>query len=342
MMTVSEALRGTWQAVRLEAGKPAGYYHRRVPLQISLPAYAGIVQPDSVRRLSFLADSSAVKGHSLRHETRGYRVDLESSPPGHSSSTYIHITAKSDAFGELFAVLATDVLDQWGRHNQYGPAVEAVQRRLEHWRRFFQRTGEGLTREEHIGLYAELCFLEAILAAGIQPDDAVRGWQGPLGTNQDYLFGTAAVEVKATAGNNSDSVRISSERQLDSVGLESLYLCHMAFDFRENTGRTLSGLVAMLSERLGAASQLALFNYENCLLAAGFSPMVSNPYDTYGFTERKRMCFQLREGFPRLTEYLLPSGVSEVSYALNLATCSAYQVQLGALIEAIINGVAHA
>lgn len=341
-MTASEALQQTWQAVRAEGDKAPGYYHRRIPIHSTFPAYAGIVYPEGACRVSLLAEGSVTRGIALRHETRGYAVDVEASPAGHPQATFINITVRGTAFGDMFTILAVDIIEQWVRHDQPRAAVEAVHRRLQHWRRFFQRGGGGLTREEYIGLYAELTFLEALLDAGTEPDAAVHGWQGPLGTNQDYLFGTTAVEVKCATGNDADSVQIANERQLDSLGLSTLYLFHVAFDFRENAGRTLSQLIAVLTERLRASSASALLSLEDRLLAAGYTPHVPTQFDACGFTERKRMGYELREGFPRLIESVLPTGVTEVSYTLNLAACSAFQVGADTVTAAIGSGVQNA
>jgi len=300
-MTVSDALQQTWGHIKNENHDNAGYYHRRIPVQSALPAHAGIVFPLGNFRISLLADNAAIRGISLRDETRGYSVDIELSPAGYPHASFIHITAKMDAFSAIFIVLATDILDLWKQQSEAGPAVMSIQRRLDHWRRFFQRSSEGLSREEYIGLYAELVFLKALMDAGIEPYDAANAWQGPLGTNQDFLFGSKAIEVKSTTGNNPDSVRISNERQLDSSGLSELFIFHIAFDFRENAGRTLSQLVIALRERLKVLSEPALFLFEERLLAAGHSDQVSSPYDKYGFTERKRGIYRFRKDSPVLS-----------------------------------------
>jgi hypothetical protein len=338
-MTASDTLRQTWELVRGEGPRASGYYHRRIPIQSTFPAYAGIVYPDGACRISLLSDNQFTRDVPLRHETKGYCVDMEPSPAGHPQSSFINITVRGAAFTELFTILAADILQQWVNHDQPRPAVDAVHRRLQHWRRFFQRGDGGLSREEYIGLYAELTFLETLLDAGIAPDPAVNAWQGPLGTNQDFLFGTTAVEVKCSTGNDADKVQIANERQLDSVGLKALYLFHIAFDFRENAGRTLSQLITALTDRLHATAEAALLTLDDRLLAAGYAPQVPSPYDAHGFTERKRKNYEVRDGFPRLVESALPSGVSEVSYTLNLSGRSTFQVSMDELTGAIGVGV---
>jgi hypothetical protein len=338
-MTAFDQLRQTWGLVHEEENKTPGYYYRRVPLKGPFPAYAGIVCPEGACRLSLLAESPSIQGVPLRDETRGYLVDVEPSPAGYPGSSFVHITAKGSAFAELFAILAADILEQWTHQDQGQTAVARVHRRLQNWRRFFQRGGGGLSREEYVGLYAELTFLEILLDAEVEPDGAVHAWQGPLGSNQDFLFGSKAIEVKSSTGNTPDTVGIANERQLDPLGLQALFLFHIAFDFRENAGRTLSQLISALDERLRASSEQALLLLEERLIAAGYAAQIPSPYDNHGFTERKRASYELREDFPRVVESALSPGVTEVSYLLNLAVCSAFQVSIETMIQAVRDGV---
>lgn len=337
-MTVSELLRQTWDLVEAEGNEAPGYYHRRIPVDCAFPAYAGIVRPECSRRLSLLADQLALRTVQLRDETSGYTVDVEPAPTSHEGHVLVHITAKGPAFAEVFTIVGADILEQWIPQQQATSAVTAVHRRLLHWRRFFQRGSGGLSREEYVGLYTELTFLEALLEAGLAPDHCVEAWQGPFGTNQDYVFGPLAVEVKGSTGNEVDTIRIANERQLDSVGLQALFLFHAAFDFREKSGRTLKQLVAALAERLRASSQPALLLLEERLLSAGYTAHVPSAYDNYGFTERKRQSYEVREGFPRIVESDLAAGVTEVLYRVNLTACLEFQVPVAAVIQAVRGG----
>ena len=43
----------------------------------------------------------------------------------------------------------------------------------------------------------------------------------------------------------------------------------------------------------------------------------------------------MRRGFPRLTERKLPTGVGDVSYALSLAACAPFTVEIAAALTAL-------
>jgi hypothetical protein len=339
-MTASENLRQTWDIVRREGWHAGGYFHRRIPAAGNLAAYAGLVYPEGYLRISLLVDTSAVRAVPLRDESKGYTVDVEHAPVGHPLDSFIHITARETTFSELFAILSADVVEQWVVQDHARSAVLATHRRLQHWRKFFMRGG-CLSREAYIGLFAELTYLETILNSGFNAEQAVEAWQGPLGANQDFLFGPVAVEVKGSVGNDPDTVRIANERQLDSTGLEGLFLFHVVYDLRENTGRTLRQLIATLRDRLSLASPPALLVVDERLLAAGYVEQIPCPSDAFGFAERTRASYALGDGFPRIVETTLPSGITDVCYQLNLAVCAAYQVDTAAVVKTAKNGAEH-
>jgi hypothetical protein len=140
------------------------------------------------------------------------------------------------------------------------------------------------------------------------------------------VFGTLAAEVKTVTGNEIDSVRISNARQLDSTGLEKLFLVRFAFDFREGSGRTVPELINSLKTSLSATSPGALVLFEDRLMEAGLIPGTSGEFDRWGFTLRQAQCFRIESAFPCILESAVPSGVSEVSYSLNLAAAAKFKL----------------
>jgi len=326
-MTVSETLKQTWSAVVAEASQADGYYHRRIPLACVWPAHAGIHRPTDARILVLETELKSVRGLRLKDETRGYSIDVGPDEAGRSDRAVIRIQETSAGYREIFTIFCADILEHWTPHAGASDALKSLSRRLARWKKFFQRGAQfGLSREDYVGLYGELSFIEAGLKAGVAGLPIVNAWQGPLGTNQDFLFGPVAVEIKTTTGNEIDKVRITNARQLDSTGLQSLFLARYAFDFRQGGGRTLPQLVATLKSSLAAISPDALSVFNDRLLEAGFVEGTPNEFDGWGFTPRHFDVFNVGEGFPRLLESSLPSGVSEVSYTLNLSAAVRFQI----------------
>ncbi|HOW86230.1 MAG TPA: PD-(D/E)XK motif protein [Candidatus Aminicenantes bacterium] len=338
MMKASEELIQIWNLVMEDKGDLPGYYYRRMQKELPFPVYAGIINPGRLRCISILVDTEALGVAAQRDETNGYSVRIELAEAG-THKSFIHLASRMEAGNdELFVFLCADLLGLCRSDMEGHKAVAAIFHRLSYWRRFFQRHGGGLSREEIIGLYGELRFLELLLDYGVPSELAVMAWKGPLGTNQDFLFGSKAVEVKCTTANEADIVKITSERQLDSTGLTTLFLFHQAFDFRENSGRTLKKLIGDIKKRLEDTSPHAIILFEELLISAGYSGEYKPVFDNYGFTERKQSAFEVQPSFPRIDETALPGGVSRVSYQLDLAVCHKYRIHIEAIFRALMTG----
>src|SRR6266496_3952494 len=225
-MKASEALRGAWTSAALETGVRRGYYRRRLDETGPLAIYAGIETPGRLRKIIVRIPQTEERSRTLTDSTRGYTVTEEKKSSEHPDDLLVHVCETGGQVPkDLFLIFCSDIVENIAPCRSATEAVSVLYNRLQHWRRFFQaRIEEGLTREAYIGLYAELEFLERCLTASVPAEHAVRGWSGPRGTNQDYLFGPVAIEIKATTGNDPDLVRISNARQLDSTGLDGLYL----------------------------------------------------------------------------------------------------------------------
>ena len=326
-MTVSEILTQTWGTVVTEASQADGYYHRRIPLTCMWPAHAGIHRPTDARILILETDLGSTRGLRLADETKGYSIDVGPDEAGRTDRATIRIQETSAGYREIFTIFCSDILEHWIPHAGASDSLKSLSRRLARWKKFFQRGAQfGLSREDYVGLYGELSFIEASIKAGAASLPIVSAWQGPLGTNQDFLFGPLAVEVKTTTGTELDKVRITNARQLDSTGLQSLFLTRYAFDFRQGSGRTLPQLVTSLKTALAANSPDALSVFNDRLLEAGFVEGVPNEFDIWGFTPRHFDAYNVGDGFPRLLESSLPSGVSEVSYILNLSAAAPFHI----------------
>lgn len=334
MSQISETLTSVWGAASVEASDAPGYYRRRLPFSISLPLYAGIVVPNRARRVSIEFEAEALEGLDLADSTRGYFVEAERDKRRNTVLVHIQETLASMP-KDLFRILCEDLLGRMSCCKSSADSAHTLQRRLGHWKSFFiRRSTEGLSYEQYAGLFGEIEFLEKCLKHCIRPMLVSSAWQGPLGANQDFLFGKTAVEVKSVTANNSGFFRVSNIRQLDDVGLELLYLCHTAYDFRENSGRSLNLLITSVRSLL-AESPESLVTFDDHLLAAGYVEPDLSAYEKYGFTERQRWYYRVRVGFPRLVESDLPAGVHDVGYSVTLAACSQFAVSETELMNSL-------
>jgi hypothetical protein len=191
--------------------------------------------------------------------------------------------------------------------------------RLAGWKRFFQRgSGSGLSREEYVGLYGELSLIEDGLKRGIQSLALLEAWKAPGGSNQDFHFGTTAVEVKTVTGNDVNRLRIANLRQLDDTGLNDLLLRRYAFDLREQAGVSLpsllEGIVGSFELAAAGSGELLL----NRLREYGYVREMNHELDRMGFTKRLVDTYKVSARFPRIIESTVQIGVIDVSYSIDL------------------------
>lgn len=103
----------------------------------------------------------------------------------------------------------------------------------------------------------------------------VAGWKDRAATHQDFQFSGCTVEVKAMAAKQPQSVRITSERQLDDTSVGALFLHVIVVDEREvpaggtGTGQSLPALIADV--RTGLSTELiVLAAFNDRLLDGGW------------------------------------------------------------------------
>lgn len=330
-MTVSETLAAAWKALREEVRTVPGIYERRVFGNTKYSIFAAITHPAGLSQLIFVVDRRSVRG-GLDLETKAFTLHVE--PYGKGAQAQIRLGLTHPAFADLYQHLCSDVTSVYLFCESEDLAMEALRGRVGHWQRFMQTAGDqGLSAERQIGLYGELVVLKRFIEAGCSPAKAIEGWQGPVGANQDFMFGTAALEVKSTAMNTESLISVSSERQLDDTGLENLFLSHLSFDRRNGTPGTLPALVEEIETLVGDTLVPA---FDDRLLASGYHRAQRGLYLDVGYTKRKVIHYRVSASFPRIVPGDLRVGVEDVRYSVRLAGAADFVVAEDRVFAVII------
>jgi hypothetical protein len=216
-------------------------------------------------------------------------------------------------------------------------AVGEALGQIELWRHFFAgAASQALSENQQTGLYGELSMFQRLVRDGLEVAVAVKAWTGASKTNQDFEFSRVAIEVKSTASINAKEVSITNIRQLDTTGLDFLYLTRFAFDVRRGNENTLLSIVTDLRDLVSAEAAHLKTVFEQKLLSAGYRDEHAGDYEDRSYTLRNLEFYQVRDDFPRLEENGLPDGVSEVKYHVNLHGCGQYVEDAGIAIEKVI------
>lgn len=313
----------------------AGRFKRRVRPGSALDLFAGVAKPANQRLLMMLASESSLKDIERLPGSLG--VEARIVRPGEDGrDATIELALTDPRFTDIFSVLAADIIDAVAPINEEERAVAEFVDRLRRWQRFLEESGlQGLSPEQQRGLFAELWLARSLLDY-LEPLTVLQAWTGPRRSPHDFQFGSCAIEVKATAAKQHQVLRIVSERQLDSTGVESLFLFHLSLDIHRGGGETLPTIIDDIRARLHGTA--AKQSFENSLVHAGYITQQSHLYDEVGYTPRESNIFKVCKGFPRITERDLLRGVGDVSYSVSVAECKHYAVEQPDLLSAILGG----
>jgi hypothetical protein len=280
-----------------------------------------LTQPGPRRGLALTVDDLALVGVEELPSTRG--LEHLRRPAGDPGRSVLEIRLTDPTANQMFVGLAEDVARAAASASDDEQSVGLWLSRIRSWQRLMASAPQGLSGERQRGLYAELEFLRTDLTPRVGVTDAVDGWQGPLG-GHDFQLAGGAYEVKGSAAHEPQVVTINSERQLDETGTDSLHLVHLSLDVHQHAGESLPAIVAAV-RGLAAGTNVEALLAER-LVDGGYADVHEPHYSATGYTIRERKYFQVAEGFPRIIESELATGVGGVRYRLAIVACADFAV----------------
>lgn len=254
--------------------------------------------------------------------SRGLEIATRSmSPVGGEDGRYLDIicleVAGHEVFdalgGEFAAVLAVGV---------EAPAT-AARRLVGKWRRFWHAPNEeGLTREEQIGLFAELWFLAYWLIPALGLGKAVGAWRGPHRARHDFELASASIEAKATTSRSFRRHDINGIEQLMPPDNGRLFLFSMRLAEERGGANSLAGVVGKVRE-LTAPDDETTRTLETALVAARITEKLLEN-DSLRIRVIDERLYRVEGDFPRLVPgafvgSALPAGTGDVAYSIELS-----------------------
>jgi hypothetical protein len=282
--------------------------------------------------LSHAADSApagklpVLKGIEISDLARGDNVDR-----------MLLFKLNEDTHRDIFEKLCRDIVASAGHAASEREAVAVTLARTWRWHHLLSGGTDGkLGLEEQKGLAGELLLLERHLLSCLSPREALDAWRGPLGSPKDFEIGRVCAEVKARRGAATPHIAISSADQLDTAGVDELFLYVVELDQAPSDtveSFTLSDLAARIRDRLLQADASIGGLLDRLLAAAGFDWL--DDYSDVRWVEGGSRLFRVADGFPRLSSSALPSGLSNVRYSVSLQDCAPFMVEDSGLVEAV-------
>ncbi len=225
---------------------------------------------------------------------------------------YLDLTCRVRDLEGVFADVATEIL----RRIEAGEsALRACTGTLSEFRLLLQPGASDVSDEQITGLIGELLLLTEILSLSA---NAVELWRGPLGERHDFRGGALAIEVKTTLRAGNETMRISSlDQLLEPAGGE---LCVTRYTLERAAGAALT--VRVLFRRaieLGAEPT----KLKSLLAAMGCADPEGDTWNGVACELQESRAWRVDAAFPRLIPAGTPSGISEVTYAIELSAAAA-------------------
>ena len=268
--------------------------------------------------------ASSVEGLPDVPDSRGLNVRLVSREAG-SDEVEVVLALSEPQHRDIFDLLVRDLVGSAEQPHDEREGLVRFLARLSDWQQLLRRLGpRGLTREAQQGLWGELWALREVVAPVAGLREAVDGWRGPMGTDQDFQMGATCVEVKTSTAATLDRLVISGERQLEVPDDVVLILLGLSLDRRVGHGESLPGMIE--SVRNAASDSGCLHLVDLRLDLCGYESDDANLYSDIGYTVRSLNPFRVEEGFPRIVSDDLRAGISEVHYLISTASCGQFQM----------------
>lgn len=203
---------------------------------------------------------------------------------------------------------------------------------IKRWKAFMAgKKWRELTPEEVRGLFSELKFLQQVLIQIRNEIAALEAWQGPASSHQDFIFSDTSIEIKSISGRERNTVKISSEDQLESLNSHLfLKLYRLIDNTNSENALSLNELIKNISHNLVEPESIEFFNEK--LAAAGY---VEIPvYDNPKFTVAEELTYRVDKQFPRIIRSKIHPGISRVHYEIKLESIQQYLCSNNFLWEA--------
>ena len=258
-------------------------------------------------------------------------IDIGIGKHNRNNQLVFTLTSKEDK--DMFHTLCIDLIESTRGMQDEDYAIKTILKRLEKWQYFLKSRRKIIDKRQLKGLIGELLFLKHYLLKHYDPEDALTFWRAPLQSVQDFEFSSFAVEVKTKTSVN--SITISAYEQLFS---ELDHLLLYVATLNDSTDKTpesfnIYDLINEIRDDIKTKSSISEEKFNNLLMHYGFIEL--EEYREYYFLFIADQFYEVTEGFPRIS--ILPDGVENLTYRINLDKCRDFLADKKLLIKAGID-----
>jgi|LSQX01.3.fsa_nt_gb hypothetical protein len=304
-----------WKELEDDQSLISGLIYKRYSAEISQDIFIGLKKPGSFRCLGFLIDSKQSFDFLKWNTIKEIKLEFFQKEDD-KTKKFLLVLLVNPTHQSIFSTLCHDLINHVKDFGSEEKLIQNLTIRLGDWQNLFEKLGEqGLSDEAQRGLFGELFFLRKFLQTNTNSKYCIDSWKGPEKAVQDFQFSDWAVEVKTTHGKNHQKIYIASERQLDTSLVPRIYLYHISMEVREMHGETLNEIIKTILNLL-SESPIPYSSFQFKLFEAGYFETHKEHYQNTGYSIRELNIFEVKNGFPRITERMIPPGVGDVKYSI--------------------------
>ena len=251
---------------------------------------------------------------NVKINVRGVSTDLQAGLS--EGKQNLVLTLEQHINRDLFLGLCKSLIASLVNVKDSNTAVSVIFHHLGRWKNFLAgKNPRILTPEQIRGLFGELHFLQMLCQRRMTEENAIDAWYGPDGTHHDFVFGNISVEVKTLSGTDRNTVRISSEDQLESV-VDHLFLRIYRFGNLPDSphSKSLNEFIRMIENQLTAPIAVEKLS----LKLAAFGYVELPDYDSPRLLIVDQQVYRVVDEFPKIVRSELDAGLTRVKYELML------------------------
>lgn len=227
---------------------------------------------------------------------------------------------------DIFSLFIQNILEDIADSLTENEAVTKTLNVVSKWKKLFATINfGGLSSEQQKGLIGELLFICHLLEDGKSPKTILDAWTGPDFNDKDFVFGSVGVEIKLTSSKY-PKLKITNEGQLDTQNLDELFLILYSVEDVKKNGFTLNSLIDLIRQKLKTNSDELAFFAERLLLVGYFKEDIDHYNKMYSLKETYN--FSVTEYFPKITKSLLPLGIYNTSYNIELSAAENFITEM--------------
>ncbi|MCX6701173.1 MAG: PD-(D/E)XK motif protein, partial [Methanomicrobiales archaeon] len=255
---------------------------------------------DSEKRRHILVQIKSEDSAYDDRQSRGIQVTTrELNIHGQPPSRYHDLICLDTAGYSGFDLIGSEIISELVKGTKTPSEINHYV--LAKWRRFWGQIPQDLlSRNELIGLFAEIRFLTEKLIPEVGPAEAVRRWRGPFGSRHDFEWQGGSVEVKATTSSRGRIFHINGIDQLEPPEHGELFF--FGVRLREEGGAELTLPRIIETCRNLLSSDDSLDRFESTLIQAGYSLLHFEEYEKIRFRRHSADLFSRIVFFKITTE----------------------------------------